>query len=203
MLIRRAAQRLVLAAGFVFYLVAGTPCFATFDLWDLNEIFSNEDGTIQFVELFTEFTGQNFTGGQIVQASQAGSSNVFVFPSNLAGNTAGKHLLLATAGFSSLPGAVQPDFILQDNFLFRPDGLVNFLGAIPPSFIDYDELPTDGVTSLNFDGTTGINSPTNFAGETGSIDLSGPQVPAITYAGALVLAVVMLGLSTVVRRRRA
>ena len=108
MLIRRAGQSLVLVAGFVFCHVAGTPCFAIFDLWDLNEIFSNEDGTIQFVELFTEFSNQNLISGQVVQASQAGSVNDFVFPSNLAGDTAGKHLLLATAGFRSLPGAVQP-----------------------------------------------------------------------------------------------
>ena len=34
------------------------------------------------------------------------------------------------------------------------------------------QLPMDGVSSLNPDWTTGTNSPTNFAGETGSIDVT-------------------------------
>ena len=152
MFIRRVGQGLVLAAVFVFCHVAGTPCFATFDLWDLKEIYSNEDGTIQFVELFTESPFQNLMNGKVVQASQAGSVNDFVFPSDLVGGTAEKHLLLATAGFRSLPGAVQPDFTLSDNFLFQPDGLVAFLGATPPSFIDYDESRKATCGSLSLSG---------------------------------------------------
>lgn len=88
-------------------------------------------------------------------------------------------MLLATADFASLPGAVTPDFTFADGFLFKPDGVVNYIFA---NSLTYDCLPSDGIMSLHCDANNGIsctamsvgvNSPTNYAGATGSIDASG------------------------------
>ena len=88
-------------------------------------------------------------------------------------------MLLATADFVCLPGAITPDFIIDDGFLFRPDGVVDFLSA---NSLTYDNLPIDGISSLHCEANDGIsctatsigtNSPTNYAGATGSIDASG------------------------------
>ncbi|MCH9003532.1 MAG: hypothetical protein IIC02_13250, partial [Planctomycetes bacterium] len=156
-----------------------SPALATFHFWNINEIYSNADGTVQYIELFTTFNSQQFTTGTTIRASQGASSNDFVFPSNTPAPTAGHHLLLATADFASLPGAVTPDFTLADGFLFTPDGIVNYIGA---NSLTYDCLPTDGILSLHCDANNGIsctatsvgvNSPTNYAGATGSIDASG------------------------------
>ena len=80
--------------------------------------------------------------------------------------TGDKFLLFATAEFAALPGAPTPDFII-------PAGQIPFIGIGVDETIKYfpaagydtisfsaDALPTDGINSLNFDLTTGPNSPT-------------------------------------------
>lgn len=168
-------QRMVTlgAASFGLLSLAGLPAMAGSHSWRINEIFSNADGTVQFVEL-KECCGMNnetFIGDKWV--SSLVTKNSFVFPDNLGCCTANKHLLLATAEFAALPGAPSPDYIIPAGFL-----------AIDGDALDYyfydtftfgrGELPTDCVTSLHDGGAeanfTGPNSPTNFADETGSID---------------------------------
>lgn len=156
------------------FAVGAVPAFASFHLWDIQEIYSNSDGTVQFIELFTTADFQNALSGRMIISSQGGSSVQFVFPGSLEISlsgitqfTASRHILLATAAFASQPGAVKPEFILPDGFLFSPGGAVEFVLADSQS---YTMLPTDGILSLNFpSGAAGVNSPTNFAGDQGSL----------------------------------
>ncbi|MEZ6193897.1 MAG: PEP-CTERM sorting domain-containing protein [Phycisphaerales bacterium] len=145
---------------------------ATFHLWDITEVYSNADGSVQYIEMETIFNSQEFLINHTIQASDNGSViNTFTFPSNSPSPTAGHKLLLATPGFAALPGAVTPDFILPAAPFFNPDSpatSINFVAADIFSFTATD-LPTDGVLSLNRNLTTGTNSPTNFAGQTGSL----------------------------------
>jgi hypothetical protein len=60
--------------------------------------------------------------------------------------------------------------------------------VIPPGV-----MPSDGVTSISVDDpanptgfVVGVNSPTNFAGQTGSVVLT-PQVPLLPWSGWPVL----------------
>ena len=46
------------------------PALASFHLWVLNEIYSNADGTIQFMELTTGTGGQQFLTGHAITNSQ-------------------------------------------------------------------------------------------------------------------------------------
>ena len=155
---------------------------ASFHLWEINEIYSNADGSIQFIELFTSFSGQQFTSGERITSTSGLSSKQFVFPNNTPAPTGGRNLLLATPGFAAFPGAPAPDFILPASFLFQFNATVNFVGA---DVLGYTALPTDGLRSLAGNGAQNtVNTPTNFAGDSGTVPAPGP-IGALALAGAL------------------
>ena len=147
------------------------PAMAASHGWEINEVFSNADGTIQFIELMNPTAAGNETGlnGKWVLSVVGGMQ--FDFPGNLPCNdcTAFKHLLLATAGFAALPGAPTPDYIIADNFFALDGDTIEYWFYDSWSFGPGD-LPTNGFHSLNRDLTTGPNTPTNFADETGEVN---------------------------------
>lgn len=185
----------------VVTLGAGGPALAGHHLWDVHEIFSNADGTIQFIELW-ESTGDNAENG-IGPFGVTSNANTFQFVTNLPpGDTGFKFVLLATSGFAALPGAVTPDYIIPDNFFSINGDSINYAGGLDILTFGLGVLPTDGVVSLNRDLTTGTNSPTNFAGAIGSIDLSGPEVPALSTWGLAVMAALLVAASAFIYSRR-
>lgn len=144
--------------------------------WDVFEVFSNSDGTVQFVEL-REMNGtanEVNLNGLPVRSNATG--NVFNFPGNLpGGSSANKRILLGTTAFAALPGAPTPDHIIPANFFST--------SAEPAPGIEYHvyddfvftvgQLPLNGKDSLNRSGATLVvqtNSPTNCAGQSGSVD---------------------------------
>lgn len=108
---------LPLAAALVAAL-APVAVQAAFHLWQVKEVFSNHDGTVQFIELFNSNSGEQFVSGTTLRANSAGVIKNFTIPSHLtvpAGQTtAGKHMLIATPGFADLAGGVTPNFTLPD-----------------------------------------------------------------------------------------
>lgn len=140
----------------------------SFHLFHINEVFSNATGTVQFVEFVGDANIQHFWAGHSILSTNDITSNTYSFGTDLPGSaTAGKAVLIATQGFADL-GIVAPDYIIPDGFLFTTNGAINFPGMIGGA-ISYAALPVDGTTSLNRDGSTGVNSPTNFVGNTGTI----------------------------------
>lgn len=181
-------------------LLTASPARATHHLWDVNEVFSNADGTIQFVELWepTGDNAENLVGGFTVTTN--GSS--FTFGANLpAGDTGLKFILLATAGFAALPGAVTPDYIIPDNFFDVNGDTIRYAGATDVFTFGSGALPINGTLSLNRDLSTGLNTPTNFAGQVGSINLFEEEIPSVSKFGILALAILIVGAGVVVRRR--
>ena len=157
--------------------VSASPVAASFHTFQLNEFYSNADGSIQYVELKEGFgaNGQLFLGGRAITSTQGGTTHTLVFLTDLPSViTASKSVLIATPGFAAL-GIVAPDYIVPAGFLFVGGGTVNYAGV---DILTLGALPTDGVTSLNRDGTTGVNSPRNFAGQTGSIPAAPPPASA-------------------------
>lgn len=154
---------------FILATISSGPVNAASHQWRFNEIFSNEDGTVQFIEMkeCCGFTSETTLIGKWILTVDAATH--FDFPQDLTGNTANKYLLLATQGFVDLPGAPTPDFIIPDNFIPTGDDTLEYWMYIAAVW-SYSGLPTDGTMSLNRDGSTGVNSPTNFAGDTGSVD---------------------------------
>ncbi len=103
------------------------------------------------------------------------NTNSFTFPSNVVGSTSGKHILLATRAFATLPGAPTPDHTIVDRFFSTTADVIAFSAYDTLIFSD-GQLPLDGTTSLNKDPNDGLdrtftarNSPTNYAGQTGSV----------------------------------
>jgi len=171
-------------------------------LWRFNEAFSNADGTIQFVELKESMGADTeiYLSGKYVESDATGKQ--YFFPENLIPPTGNKYLLLATAGFAALPGAPTPDYIVPDGFFsVGADTLRYWIYSGATMTWANGELPTDGVLSLAIDGTTGTNSPTNYAGVTGSVAVAAP-IPATSTWGIIAMALVVLAAATVLLNRR-
>ena len=173
-----------------------TPALATFHLWDVSEVFSNSDGTVQFIEFFTASAGQQFLGGgtHFVRTEQANAiRNSFTFPANLVvptnTTTANHHFLIATPGFAAVAG-VAPDYEI-------PVGFIEVGIADEINFANVDSfllagLPTDGINSLNEVAVVAAATPTNFAGEIGTI---------VPEPGAALAGIVALACGAVLSRR--
>lgn len=147
--------------------------------WRVKEIFSNADGTIQYVEVWEAngTAGETGTAGHNV----ASNTNSFTIPSNVAAPTTNRSLLLATQGFADL-GVVAPDYVLPSNFFDVNGDSISYTPFHTVTFVA-GQLPTDGQTALLANLTTAPNSPQNYAGQTGMVDLGGgdppPAVPAL------------------------
>ena len=168
---------------------------AAFHLWDITEVYSNGDGSVQFIEFATNTNNQDELFDHTLESILV----IFTFPNDLdpdgMGNgnnaTANQHMLVATPAFASQPGAVTPDFVLNGTefFDFVEDSL-DFAGRDTFEWVS-GELPTNGIDSLHepFGSdvrTVDINSPTNFAGEVG--ELPEPSGALMLGVGACVLA---------------
>ncbi len=136
---------------------------ASFHLFQIEQIYSNADGTVQFVVLheFAGANGENFLAGMPFSVTHAGVTKGITFPGNLpSGQTAGKRVLIATPGFAAL-GIATPDYMIPNQFLPIDGGTLNYAGVDQVSFA---ALPTDGVNAYFRNGTVGPNQATNFAG---------------------------------------
>src|SRR5471030_1140079 len=125
----------------VFLAFSGN-AHATFHLWQITQLYSNADGTVQYVELMAYSSGQQYIAGHTISASQGSTTHTYTFPSNLNDDTAVmmeggsygygmgmassyKSVLLGTQGFANL-NVVTPDFIIPDGFLFTTNGRVTW-----------------------------------------------------------------------------
>ena len=186
------------AAFVIASLVAGSftsrPEPPASHLWVINELFSDPGGTVQFIEMW-ECCGSAFEThltGKSVFSDATGNS--YTFSSDVVGNTAHRYLLLGTATFAALPGAPTPDAIIPDQF-FSINGDTIRWHVYPNATLTFGPgvLPVNGLLSLNKDGTTGVNTPTNFAGQTGTVNISTtPAMPAVWFA-ALVVSALLAG----------
>jgi serralysin len=131
---------------------------------------------VQFIELRVGASnGEHLWNGKTITVTQGGSTHTFTFPSDLpSSQTANTSVLIATQGFANL-GVVTPNFIVPAGFLFQGSGSVNFAGV---DVFNYSNLPTNGTLSVGVGGSTATNSPTNFAGQTGTVSVpsTGPNI---------------------------
>ena len=149
-------------------LLVTTAASAAFHLFRIEQLYSNADGTVQFVVMHQEpaANGENLWAGNALTSTRGGATKVFTFPANLPSSaTAGRRVLVATPGFAAL-GLVPPDYVMPSGFLPMDGGTVNYAGV---DQVTYLSLPTDGVTAINRNGATIPNVATNFAGQTGSV----------------------------------
>lgn len=159
----------VLSAAAACSLFTASSVLAGAHTWDVDEVFSTADGSIQFIELVECCGGNGEVNLNGLQVTSQATGNAFTFPSNLKSPTGNKRLLLATQSFADLPGAPTPDYIIQPNF-FSLDGDTLTYHVYDSWNIAAGAVPTDCVNSLKRDGTVSPNTPTNYAGKTGEVD---------------------------------
>jgi hypothetical protein len=162
-------------------LFAASTASASFHLFRIEQIYSNADRSLQFVVMHesTGSNGENFWAGQRLTSSDGAVTNVFTFPSNLpSGITAGRRVLIATAGFAAL-GLVTPDYVVPNGFLPTVGGTLDFAGV---DAVTYGSLPVDGVSAIDRTGAIVPNVATNFAGASASVR---PVTAAFTPAVGL------------------
>src|SRR5438045_1500550 len=117
------------AAIVVLAWLVALPVHATFHLWTMNELYSNADGSVQFLELTALTGGQQFLQGQTLTASGGGGQRSFTFSSNLPGDTSNRRMLIGTQRFA-VTGNVTPDYVVpNDQFTLSSAGTSTSSGA--------------------------------------------------------------------------
>jgi hypothetical protein len=164
----------------------------------VSEVYSNADGSVQFVELLTSGSGEVALS---LAALDSNEDTVQGFP-NLAGNTTNRRVLIATEGFGALPGGVEPDIVLPVNFFDLEGDTLVFRAVNLTETWDtwsFPAVPVDGTLSLHRDSPGAVdppqtfsvsaNSPTNYAGDVGSVVVPEPRADALrVLAVATILA---------------
>ena len=168
-----ALSALMIAAG----LFVCERAYGIFHLWEIRQIYSNADGSVQFIQLFNPSSNEEFVAGQTIFTYRDGGEDQqsYTFPSNLdtgGQSTAGRFMLLATGPIAG----VEPDFIIPQNFIrvvFENTAtfdMENMAWASPHNILTYDFIPTDGFRSLDRNGDV-VEPATvrNFAGDTAEL----------------------------------
>ena len=178
-------------------LLGASSANAGIHTWDIVEVFSDSTGQIQYIELQDVGT----SGGEVNIGNTNVSSNTrshAVANGTVAAPTNGKFYLIATPGFAALPGAPTPDEVL-------PAGLVPFFStsgdtvSINPDSWTFGAVPTDGVNALTRGGTTATNTPTNYAGASGTVNAAPtppPSVPLTSWPAVLGMLALIVGTGT-------
>jgi len=140
---------------------------ASFETWVVDEIYSNGDGTVQYVVLHESqgLNQQDVLLGQRLTVTRAGIARSFVLDHNLPSMlTAGKRLLVASSGFAAL-GIITPDYVMPNRFLPIDGATLDYAGV---DQVVYPPLPIDGANAFYRGGTIKANVATNFLGATTS-----------------------------------
>ena len=180
-----------LAIGFaLMFVLFAAPAGASFHTFQIEEIYTNADGTVQYVVLH-EVAGmnfENFLSGHDFTATSGGVTKTFTFPNDLPGgemggyggsmgNTAFKRVLIATPGFNAL-GIVTPDYVMPNGFIPLANGTLNYAGVDQVSYPG--PLPTDGTSAtIAHTGAVVPNVATNFAGQSASVTAAPPSGIAV------------------------
>jgi hypothetical protein len=163
-----------------------TSAHSAFHDWEIKEIFTTADGAVQFIEFYTTSAFEGGLNSHNLVVTSDGVMKEFVFNHNLSNPTNDKHFLLATPGFGTLTGGVAPDYTLPSGNFFNPNAttiVFDFAHMFDTLTVSGSQIPKDGLNSLTDTDVAPnslidnlvvtVNSPTNFAGTTGSVNLGG------------------------------
>ncbi len=158
---------------------------ATFHTFVIDQIYTNADGSVQFVVLreSSASDGEHFWSGKTLRSTNAqGMQQTLVFPVNLpSADTALRRVLVATTGFAAL-GLVMPDYTIPAGFLPVAGGTLNFAGVHQ---IAFGAMPTDGTRALSASGAVVPNVATNFSGASASVTSGPPAALAVEFYNAV------------------
>lgn len=189
---RMSIRVVALLAGLCF----ASRAYAAHHLWAITEIYSNASGSTQFVEMFCPDANEQGLGPFSLASTTHSINFVTNLPSSATANT---WVLAATSNFSSLPGGIAPDYIIPANFFPTGGGTINY--ASGTNVWNYGVVPTDGVNALQRNGSSAVNSPHNFAGGSGSVNLATAVPVAKSWMLLALVGAVLLLASGLLRRR--
>src|SRR5256884_3486595 len=158
--------------AFLVAFAAASLARADFATFVVDELYSNADGSVQYVVLHEAqgVNGANLLAGHTLSSTHAGVTKVFTFPTDLPSTTtANQRVLIGSNGFAAL-SPIAPDYQMPDRFLPTDGGTVNYAGV---DQVTYATLPIDGSNALQRSGSAGANLATNFTGQT----FAGPANP--------------------------
>jgi len=173
-------------------LFAGTVCLAGAHTWDVNEAFSNADGSIWFIELReANGTSAERNVGGLLLTSTTNMVSICILsdgaPCSVSGDTANRLILFGNPGYAELAaaqGAPAPDQVVAISPFFNVAG--DTLRYNPTGNYDtwtFGAVPVDGVSSMNrIAPAVAPNTPANYLGATGSVDASSPP-PSVVPDG--------------------
>jgi hypothetical protein len=167
-------KRTLARLSLVVLACCAAPAEAACHLFFIDQVFSNADGTIQYV-VMTEMSsanGEHFWAGQSLRTTGAAGTKQFPFPANLPSSaTANRSVLIGTSGLAAL-GVIALDYTMQDGFIPTGGGTLSY--SCNGDQISLAGLPTDGATAMNRTGTAVPATPKNFAGITVPLTLPPP-----------------------------
>lgn len=170
-----------LAAGLALLFLLPGPARAGHHRWDITEVFSGPKRKVQFIEMFSENDNEAALGSFTLTTNAKSFNFVTNLPSSATANT---WVLIATSDFAELPGAPTPDYVIPAGFVNTNGDTINYANGA--DVVVLGPLPTDGETSVDRNGVPGPNSPTNFAGDSGSVTLN-LSIPTSSRLGLVVL----------------
>ncbi len=120
----------------LFSLLSAAPAAAIVHLWDIVELYSNADGSIQYIELANECSPAIACSSEFAMSlgGVVSDENAVNITNDLVGNTSNRRYLLATPGFEDLPGVegVVPDFSIDPGFISVDGDTIQF-GTFTPT----------------------------------------------------------------------
>jgi len=199
-----------LCLGLASFAIA-TQASAGSHLWRFSEFYSSPDKQIQFIEM-QEIGGsddETRIQGHWYATNTFNQSHTQLLGTPLPFGTANKKFLVGSVSYAALPGVPAPDYVLPDGII-EPSGDTIVWWFYQTLTIPTGTMPRDGANSLHVINpanpglgfTTGLNSPTNFAGETGTVVLPTP-VPATSRWGIVsIIATLLLATWALAPRNR-
>ena len=192
-------------------LAIALPANAGSHLWRFSEFYSSPDKQIQFIEMQEIGGSQNETAiqGHWYATNSFNQNHSQQLGTPLPFGTAYKQFLVGTVAYAALPGVPAPDYILP-NGIIEPSGDTIVWWFYQTKTIPPATMPTDGLLSLhvidpaNPDSAyaSGLNSPANFAGVTGTVVLPGQAVVPASSRGGIASLVALLLLAAWATRRQ-
>jgi hypothetical protein len=190
-------------------LLAANHASAASHLWRFSEFYSSPDRKIQFIEM-------QEIGGSDVEVNLANhwyATNSYnldhseLLGTNLQLPTANQKFLVGTQSYAALPNVPQPDYVLPDGFL-DPSGDTVVWWFYQTIEIPPGVMPSDGVHSISVVDpvaptySVDVNSPTNLAGDTGTVVLPAAVPSGRSWGIPLSALLVGTGVLSIAYRRR-
>jgi hypothetical protein len=155
----------LLAATLAF---ASAQAIADFRTFAIEQVYSNADGTVQFVVLHEAqgLANGHDWNGRTLASTRAGNTKTFTFAHDLPSTaTAGKRVLVGSEGLAAL-GLIAPDYVMPNGFLATGAATLDFAGT---DQVTYSVLPGNGADAIDRSGAMRPNLAANFAGDTATL----------------------------------